>query len=168
MKNTAEKLSAVIVVLLFMVFVCNLNAQKTDQHRNKQHNKERIEAQKVAFITDRLDLSVDEAEKFWPVYNNYKDQQKSKQKAWRGSHDFTSEDIKDMTDSEAEGIANKQISHEQEMLDLRKGLITDLKGIISPQKIIMLLEAEKEFRKELMRKVSQGRGAGQGRSEDRK
>ncbi len=61
-----------------------------------------------------------------------------------------------------------QLNHEQEMLDLRKGLITNMKGVISPQKILMLLEAEKEFRVELMRRVSHGRSTGVGRSEDRR
>lgn len=168
MNTHKRKCTKLILLLLLIVFTVNLNAQTKDQQRNMEQNKERIEAQKVAFITSKLDLSSAEAEKFWPVYNNYKDQQKSKQKAWREKHDFTSEDIDKMTDSEADEFAKAQMSHEQEMLDLRKGLITNMKGVISSQKILMLLEAEKDFRVELMRKMSHGRGAGVGRTEDRK
>lgn len=168
MKTLKGKSVTFIFLFVLTVFVFSLHAQDKGQHKNMEQNKERIEAQKVAFITDRLDLSVEEAEKFWPVYNNYKNSQKSKQKAWRDEHDFTPEEITNMTDNEADEFAKAQMNHEQEMLDLRKGLITNMKGVISPQKILMLLEAEKDFRVELMRKMSRGRGTGVGRSEERK
>ncbi len=35
--------------------------------------RERIEAQRIAFITDQLHLTPDEAARFWPIYNEYKD-----------------------------------------------------------------------------------------------
>ncbi len=168
MKTSKRKSITFIVLLLLTVFGISLHAQEKDQYRKMEQNKERLEAQKVAFITDRLDLSVEEAEKFWPVYNNYKSSQKSKQKAWRDEHNYTPDEITKMTDMEADELANAQMGHEQEMLDLRKGLITSMKGVILPQKILMLLEAEKDFRVELMRKMSHGRGTGVGRSEERK
>ena len=167
MKKIAGKFIMTLSIVLLSASLYNVNAQDRGQHKSMEQNKERIEAQKVAFITAKLDLSSAEAEKFWPVFNNYKDQQKLKQTAWRDNHDFTPEDIDKMTDSDAEKLANARLNHEQEMLDMRKGLITDMKGVISPQKILLLFEAEKEFRMELMRKVSHGRGS-QGRHEDRK
>lgn len=168
MKQIIRKISIGAVVLILTTTLISLKAQNKDQQRNIEQNKGRIEAQKVAFITTRLDLSSAEAEKFWPVFNEYKNEQKAKQKAWRNEHDFEPGDIDKMTDAEAEEFARDQLNHEQEMLDLRKGLITNMKDIISPQKILMLLEAEKEFRMELMKRVSQGRGTGVGRSEDRR
>lgn len=165
MKKTNEKLALATLVIFIMGFVCSLNAQQWDQPRNIQQNKERIEAQKVAFITDRLDLSVDEAERFWPVYNNYKNQLEANRKAWREANKITPEDIDEMTDTEAMDISQAQLVHEQEMLDLRKELINNMKGVIPPQKVLKLLEAEKEFRVELMRKVSYGKGYGEGRYE---
>lgn len=168
MKTLKRKSVTLIVLFVLTVFGFSLHAQEKDQYIKMEQNKEKIEAQKVAFITNKLDLSVEEAEKFWPVYNNYKGSQKSKQKAWRAEHDFTSDEITKMTDSEADELAKAQMGHEQEMLDLRKGLISNMKGVISPQKILMLLEAEKDFRVELMRKMSHGRGTGVGRSEERR
>lgn len=166
MKRTIRKVSAIILVLFLVVFTNSLYAQGGGQHRNMQQNKEKIEAQKVAFITSKLDLSSPEAEKFWPIFNAYKEQQKSKQKSWRKENDFTSEKIEKMTDNEADEFTKEQMKHEQEMLDLRKGLITDMKGVISSQKILMLLEAEKEFRMELMKRVSKGRGYGEGKNQE--
>ena len=168
MKNSLKKLAVTALALLLAISFFDVNAQEYNRERDLEQKKERFEAQKVAFITDRLDLSSAEAEKFWPIYNKYKDEQKTAQKAWRSDHDYSHEDIIKMSDSEAEKFTKDQLGHEQKLLDLRKALITNMKGVISPQKIVMLFEAEKEFRVDLMRKVSHGQGQGTGRSENRK
>lgn len=168
MKTSFKNLALTTLALLLVISFLDVNAQENSRERDMEQKKERFEAQKVAFITDRLDLSSAEAEKFWPIYNAYKDEQKAAQKAWRIDHDYSHEDIIKMSDSDAEKFTKDQLGHEQILLDLRKALITNMKGVISPQKIVMLLEAEKEFRVDLMRKVSHGQGQGIGRSEDRK
>ena len=39
-------------------------------------NGNRLEALKIAYITKRLDLSPEEAQKFWPIYNQYAEELK--------------------------------------------------------------------------------------------
>jgi len=51
---------------MLTLFIC-FNAYS--QRDGKMH--ERIKAQKVAFITERLNLSPEEAQKFWPIYNSF-------------------------------------------------------------------------------------------------
>ena len=53
----------IIIAILVFAFYTKANAQ--------QGGKERMKAFKTAYITDELDLTVKEAEKFWPVYNKY-------------------------------------------------------------------------------------------------
>ena len=36
-----------------------------------QGNRDKIKTLKIAFITEKLDLSEQEAQKFWPIYNKY-------------------------------------------------------------------------------------------------
>ena len=56
-----------LVILLILTGFCSgLNAQGCGDNCKK---KEQIKAQKVAFITDKLQLTVEEAQQFWPVYN---------------------------------------------------------------------------------------------------
>jgi Spy/CpxP family protein refolding chaperone len=45
--------------------------------------KENIEAMKIAFITNKLELSPEEAQKFWPVYNQYNEKLKDLRKKRR-------------------------------------------------------------------------------------
>ncbi len=160
------RLAKSITLIILLMSAYGLYSQE-GHYREMQQKKERIEAHKVAFITDRLDLSSTEAEKFWPVYNAFQKELREKQQSWRKEHGFNPEDIAEMTDAEAEKIAQVHLNHEQEILEMKRELLTDLKGIISPQKILILFEAEKQFRVDLMRRVSQGRASGVGRNDTR-
>ena len=51
--------------LFFSIIVLSLYSQE------KRPNKEKIKELKIAFLTEKLDLTVKEAEKFWPVYNKH-------------------------------------------------------------------------------------------------
>ncbi|OZA24427.1 MAG: hypothetical protein B7X86_08430 [Sphingobacteriales bacterium 17-39-43] len=55
--------------ILGIIMCLTMNTGLMSQDRRGHY--ERIEAIKVAFITKKLDLTTEEAQKFWPVYNNY-------------------------------------------------------------------------------------------------
>mgnify|MGYP000149153671 CR=1 FL=1 len=73
-----------IFVLIFILSLSSVYAQQGGGGRY-QHREDRkkIETQKIAYITDRLDLSVEEAEKFWPVYNKHHDAIAAERSAFR-------------------------------------------------------------------------------------
>ena len=60
-----------IVLLACLCTLSNIFAQGIEKE-----SREKIKALKVAYITNQLDLTADEAEKFWPIYNDY-EQKKS-------------------------------------------------------------------------------------------
>ncbi|HTB99483.1 MAG TPA: hypothetical protein VK705_02255, partial [Ferruginibacter sp.] len=40
--------------------------------QDKQDRKDRVETMHIAYLSDKLNLTSAEAEKFWPIYNQYK------------------------------------------------------------------------------------------------
>ncbi len=58
-------ISFLSIIMLFgsMVFSQGHRGEKSPEMKAK------IEAQKISFITQQLDLSPEEAQKFWPLYN---------------------------------------------------------------------------------------------------
>ena len=60
--------------------------------------KDKVKAQRVAYITQELELSETEAQKFWPIYNTYQ----SEIEQLRASLDLKPR--RDMTDKEAEDM----------------------------------------------------------------
>jgi hypothetical protein len=111
--------------------------------------RERIRAQRVAIYTDVLKLTPEEAEGFWPIYNQFSDAKEGinkEQKAIRRDN---------LTDAEAEAQVKKHIELRQRELDLEKDLIQKLRKVISMQKIVKLPEAERQFRQTVLEKVKE-------------
>lgn len=115
--------------------------------------KEKIKALKVAYITEQLDLTSDEAQKFWPVYNAFDDKQfelkHNKMKAIVNK--FEDGGIDKLTEKEASDLISKMDAYEDEMHTLKKKYIKDLLTVLPAKKIIKLKKAEDEFNRKLLR-----------------
>lgn len=114
---------------------------------------ERYEAMKVAHITSELDLSAEEAQKFWPVYNEWNAKRKELRKDYRPETK-----VEDMTEKEAEAYLDKIVENRRKMAAIEDGMLADLKGVLSADKVVKLLHAEKNFHKTMVRKIRDKHG----------
>ena len=118
---------------------------------------ERIKTQKIAFITEKLDLSVDEAAKFWPVYNEFEAKKSKIRSKDLRSIKMQMRQNPDMTEKEADELLDKLMKAENDMHTAKLKLIKDLKKILPSDKIIKLRAAEDEFNKKLLEKLKEYR-----------
>ena len=109
-----------------------------------------VEAQKTAFITTALELSSKEAQQFWPIYNASEKRVENIRKEQRQALMKVRLNGGSMSDSEASEMIDNVFQWEQQMIDERKKLVGELKGVISPQKILKLKRAEDEFKRRLL------------------
>ena len=154
--KTITKLSA-IALLLFIA--TSLAAQGPG---NRQQNRERIEAQKVAFITERLELTPAEAQQFWPVYNEFDAKRRELNREFKKAVDPENIDIDKMSDKDAEELADQTLIHAQKLLDLRKEYHAKFKSILPPKKLLKLYDTEREFQKMLMDRLRDKKPGGPG------
>ena len=103
--------------------------------------KEKIEAQKIAFITKKLELTAKEAEVFWPIYNQFQRDKEALNQKYRSQ-----KQIQNMSDSELEQHMLNSFQKDQELLDLKKDYFATMKSKFSIRRIATLMAAEKEFR----------------------
>ena len=133
-----------ISTLLIYLLTLSVFAQHNDKDR------ERIQALKISFLTEKLDLTTKEAEAFWPIYNAYdKNSRKYKYVDMRSIRKEIKENAETVSDAKAEELLNKFVIAENNLHKERVNLITDLKKIISPKKIILLKASEDDFNRKL-------------------
>jgi Spy/CpxP family protein refolding chaperone len=122
------------------------------QGERMKEKKEQIKALKVAFFTTELNLTTNEAERFWPVYNTYEDKQfeirHKKMKAFMNRMD--NEALDKMSEKEASTLLSLLSNSEEDLFLLRKKLNNDLKEILPSVKIIKLKKAEDNFNRKLL------------------
>ncbi|MDH3322828.1 MAG: sensor of ECF-type sigma factor [Flavobacteriaceae bacterium] len=146
------------IYTLFIVLlgINNLSAQQTEK-------REKLKAYKATYITQELDLTTDEAEKFWPVYNTY--QKKLHQLKVIKSKEVRNKikekgGVEALTNKEAEEILRKLEENDQAILKEKHELFESLKNIISSKKILKLHYAEGEFNRKLLREYRQKKHMG--------
>jgi len=138
------------ILPLFIAFISlNVIAQDGTIIRKK---KEQIKALKIAFITNELALTSDEATKFWPLFNAFEDkQQEIKKQKLKGYLNRVDDDSFDnLSEKDATTMLAQMESTEDELYQLKKKFISNLKGIFSPIKILKLKKAEDNFNRKLL------------------
>lgn len=140
------------IIKLISILLLFISANLFAQPRLRQ-KMEQIKTLKVAYITDELQLTPDEAAKFWPLYNAFDDKQKElRQEKMRSYMDrLDGEDFDKMTEKEAVNYLNQIESTEDELYQLRKKFVVSLKGVLPAKKIILLKKAEEGFNRRLLR-----------------
>ena len=115
-------------------------------------NKNKLEAQRVAFITQRLNLTPEEAQQFWPIFNQYTEKLQQIRAASKPE-----KMVEDMNDADAEKVILGEFDKDAKELDLKKEYYQKLKKTISVKKIARLYKAERDFRSLLLEKIQQNR-----------
>jgi hypothetical protein len=108
--------------------------------------EQKIKAAHAAYITERLGLTPDEAEKFWPVYREYSQKRQEIRQQFKTA--------KEKGTSEKE-LLDLDLKVKQQQLDLEKDYSGRFQKVITPQKVMNLRQAEGDFRKLLLRQIQQ-------------
>ena len=136
-----------------MIFLCLLAlsavAQEDDELPKPPDSKvrEKIEAARIAYITDQLALTPDEAEKFWPVYREFAQKRREIRLEVREAARNP-----DPGKSDQE-IVDQQFKAKQKELDLEKDYSGRLLKVISAQKLRSLPQAERRFRQMILDQI---------------
>ncbi len=125
-----------------------------------EKTKERIKAQKIAFITIKLDLTSKEAQKFWPVYNAFETSTESVRHGDLRDIKRQMRSNPDISDAEADLLLEKLTKAENDMHAAKVKLVSDLKEVIPSIKIIKLKAAEDAFNRKLLERLKDMRDKG--------
>ncbi|MES2678862.1 MAG: hypothetical protein V4635_03215 [Bacteroidota bacterium] len=117
-----------------------------------QGEKDKVELLRVSFISKKLDLTNAEAEKFWPVYNEYTDKIKAIRKNLRQSYRRAPEPL---SETEAEELYLLDLKSKQAEVDVHKQYGDKIKAIIGVKKSVKLKVAEEEFKREIINSIKE-------------
>ena len=139
-----------LLVFIILIMISVVNFAQNGQRLNKI--KDKINAQKVAYITKELDLTPQEAQQFWPVYNEFETQRKAINKDFKGQNiEERQIDFNTLSDKDALEMADNHIILAQKVLDIRKKYHAEFKKVLPAKKLLKLYQAEKDFNKFLLK-----------------
>jgi hypothetical protein len=139
----------VSIILLILIPVISVSGQNS--------NLERLDAYKVGFFTKKLNLTPQEAEKFWPVINEYQ-RQKNQLQVYRVSliREFNQSEST-ISDAQAAEIGDKLVATIVKENELSVTLHKQLKEVLPPAKVIRFYQAENQYKAQLLNELQGAR-----------
>lgn len=111
----------------------------------------RIQAARVAYITDQLALTPEEAEKFWPIYREFTEKRRTLWLQLRKAR--LNPDPDKSTQQNDEALVDRQLELRQQELDLEKEYSAKLLKVVSAQKVRALPDTERRFRQMILEQI---------------
>ena len=140
----------IVVLSILLLLVAHLMSQTNRQGFDQY--LEKFKAEKISFLTEKLDLTVEEAQKFWPVYNKYQDKRdeviRSKRMESRGRPNF-----KEMNSQELEAFVDRKVEEELKLAEMKLEFHKQIKKIIPIEKVATLYRAENEFMNHMLSRI---------------
>jgi hypothetical protein len=148
-KQGIMKRGTILLTVVLMIPLIRLNGQN--------QNFEKFSTYKIGFFTKKMNLSPEEAEKFWPVYNEYQRQKNQIQRdRMMMVRDFNqNESI--LTDSQLTEMGDKLIKCVSDESALAVSFHKKIKDILPPSKVIRYYQAENQYKIQLLRELQDNR-----------
>jgi hypothetical protein len=156
MKNfigiTMNKLLHNSLILLFILGFGGL------VHSQEGGKREQIKTLKIAFFTERLNLSPEEASIFWPLYNEHETAKESLRKQQRTQIRDRFANLDEISEKEAQQALKQYLNLEEKEEELDKAFYLRIAEEFSAVRTLKLFQAEQDFRRRLLQEYRKRRG----------
>lgn len=123
--------------------------------------KERVEAEKIAYLTAEMDLTADEAQAFWPVYNKVKKVRDEVNEAmWDSFRALKDAMNTDASDKEIEKLLEEYLAASQMASTISAQYVKDYEKVLPARKVAKYYLVEEKFRKFQFNKLQGGQNRG--------
>lgn len=140
-----------ILLALMFILVCYYNNYAQCDENCKR--KEQIKSQKVAFITDKLQLTVEESQQFWPLYNEKNKKSEDNDKQEKSIMQNYRKNKESLTNKDLEAMSDKLMEIELTSSKLDAEYYQKFKKVLPINKLLELSEAERQFKHELLKQL---------------
>ncbi|MDP4656768.1 MAG: hypothetical protein NWS90_06330 [Algoriphagus sp.] len=131
----------IYLLLLFMA-----GSSLTFAQRNGQPvDPERLQAARIAFITTRINLKTEQAEKFWPLFNTFTE---SREASMRTMGDL-SRGVENMSEEEAKSRIQQKLQIQQKLVQDEKIFVADAAKVLTYKQLLLLQNIARDFNRHL-------------------
>ncbi|KOF02124.1 hypothetical protein OB69_13950 [Roseivirga seohaensis subsp. aquiponti] len=144
--------------IIFSLFIlANCLSVPAQSGRSSQDERDKIQKAKIAFLTNRLDLTVDQAKLFWPLFNEYDSKKialskeySAKKRAIYGKYD----NPRDMKEVDADELLFIYLDQKQAELDVEKTYMKKFNDVLNSRQVWRMVSFESDFRRSLYKQMS--------------
>lgn len=158
----------VFLSAMLLAFSATFAQPGPDEFRNK---KEKMDAMKIGFITEKLELSTEEAQRFWPVYNELDKKIEDIRKAGMEKMFALRKEGKtldDLSEDDLQKMMVNRLNNDEKIAQLKKQYHENFVKVIGIRKTAALYQAEMDFSREMMKHARNGKPGEKGKPTEKK
>ena len=140
-----------IVTALFLFAVVAANFAQPGQRGERA--QEKIEAFRIAFFTEKLQLTPEESKTFWPLYNQFENERD----ALKNKFDLDGQRFELLSDKDVEAAIMQHIDMEEQMVKLRRDYVRRFMEVLPVRKVAMLQRIDNDFKRALLEEIRKRR-----------
>lgn len=135
-----------------------LSATSYAQPKEKKNWHEKMQSEMIGFITAELDLTPEEAQAFWPVYNQIAKAKMESQKSVIKAYKTLKEALEDekTSDEQVNRLLDEYLAAKQAQKDSDKGEADKYRKVLPAKKVAKLYTAQEKFRRNHIRNFKNG------------
>ena len=156
-KFTGMKKGLILITIVLTFTNMRLHAQNP--------NLEKFSTYKIGFFTKKMNLTSQEAEKFWPVYNDF---QKQKNLIQRDKimliRDFNQNESA-LNDSQLTEMGDRLIKNISDETSLAVAFHKKIRELLPPAKVLKYYQAENQYKIQLLRELQENKQQRRGNPE---
>ena len=144
----------IIYIVTASVLILTSAISAFAEERFQDNWKEKIMSEKIAFLTMEMGITPEEAQVFWPVYNQV---EKEKDEAMFTMIHAYKEMSKAMEEKKGEkeisALLDKYLDAQKKVNEVENGIATKYKAVLPVEKVAKLYVAEEKFRRQHIRRL---------------
>ncbi len=137
---------------MILLLTPGFNLLKAQGNKDNDDRWEKFRAEKVSFLTDKLQLTPSEAQKFWPVYNELEQKRWEAQKLRRDLEIKVYEAEANLSKKDVIQLTRDYSSSLQKEAEVNVKYNEEFLKVLPPEKVLLLYKSENEFRMHMIRK----------------
>ncbi len=148
-------------ILLLFIGLTSAHVARAQEEEPPPISDERlkeIKAQKTAYITTKLGLTSEEAQRFWPIYNEFDEARDKLRKEMRDLMKGGRKEGTKLTEAEAEAMLTKGLQLRQKEIDLERTYKDRFVKALGAVRTVELHKAERDFQREVLRRYRERQG----------
>lgn len=147
-----------ILGMFFLTMPLLSNAQtKNARSSENKEKREKVEALKKEFLTKELSLTEAEAQKFWPIYDELDKKLNELRKKDRVISKELKENFETLSDADLKSKTDALFASEAAAVQLKKDYLQKYATVLGQKRATKVLHLEREFKKELMKRMKENR-----------
>ena len=115
-----------------------------------QDRADRLEAFRIGYFTERMALTAEEAQRFWPVYNAYQAEENALKQEVQQYQQQVRLGMAAMSDQQLDAALNKFLEFKQREVAMAIRYKEKFKEVLPIRKVVAYFRAEQEFNRTLL------------------